>query len=372
MEKVQNLVVGCGLSGITVARQMAERGENVLVVDAKEHIGGNAYDYYDKNGICVHRYGTHIFHTPLKEVWDYLSRFTSWEPYMHRVEGLVDGQLVPIPFNLDSIERVFPASLARTLSDKLIARFGFNVKVPILKLRQAQDKDLEFLADYIYEKIFLHYTLKQWGLTPEELDPAVTGRVPVYVSRDGRYFQDKYQGIPRRGYTEMMNNMLNHPLISVRLNTPFAQIKDQISWKRLFYTGPIDEFFDYKYGELPYRSLRFEFVEYDREYFQSGPVINYPCNYDFTRIGEYKYFLRDQSAKTVVSYEYPQPFRRGENERYYPVVKPENAALYERYLQEAASLPAVHFLGRLGDYKYYDMDKAVQRALLLTNTLKGE
>ena len=366
MTHIKNLVVGCGLSGITVAQQLAQRGEDVLIIDAKTHIGGNSYDFYDKNGICIHQYGTHIFHTNLKPVWEYVSRFTSWVPYMHRVKGLVDGQEIPIPFNLESIAQVFPAAMAACLTDKLVSRFGFNVKVPILKLRATQDKDLEFLADYIYEKIFLHYTQKQWGLTPEELDPGVTGRVPVYISRDNRYFQDIYQGIPAQGYTAMMQNMLNTPRICVQLDTPFHAVKDTLTWERLFYTGSIDEFFDYKYGELPYRSLHFDFVEYNREYFQDNAVINYPCNYDFTRIGEYKYFLNDKSPHTVVSYEYPCAFKRGKNERYYPIVKAENQALYNKYLAEAQTLPHTYFLGRLGDYTYYNMDQAIYRALCLT------
>ena len=369
MKYFQNLVVGCGLSGITMANKLAAKGESVLIIDAKSHIGGNSYDFYDKNNICIHQYGTHIFHTNSQQVWQYLSQFTSWMPYMHRVKGLVDGKEVPIPFNLDSIAAVFPANLADRLTQKLIEKFGFGVKVPILTLRQSNDADLEFLANYVYEKIFLHYTLKQWGLTPEQLDPAVTGRVPVYISRDGRYFQDKYQGIPLHGYTAMMQNMLKNPLITVQLNTSFQTLSKDIQWDRLFYTGPIDEFFNYKYGELPYRSLHFDFVEYERKFFQSTSVVNYPCNYDFTRIGEYKYFLQDVSPKTVVSYEYPRPFKRGENERYYPIVKEENIALYNTYLQDAQKFPNTYFLGRLGDYKYYDMDKAILRALELFSRL---
>lgn len=368
--KIENLVVGCGFSGASIARKLAEDLEqDVIVIDSKEHIGGNSYDYIDHNGICIHKYGTHIFHTNNTEVWHYLSRFTAWHPYMHEVKGLVDGQEVPIPFNLNSIRQVFPDSIAQKLEEKLIDKFGFNVKVPILELRRSEDKQLEFLADYVYEKIFLEYTLKQWHLKPEELDPAVTGRVPVYISRDNRYFQDKYQGIPRHGYTALIQNMLDHPRIKVLLNTPYSTVKNDIAYQNLFYSGPIDEFFEYKYGELPYRSLEFDFVEYDREYFQANSVINYPCNYDFTRIGEYKYFLKDQSPRTVVSFEYPADFIRNHNDRYYPIVKPENLKLYQRYTQDAEALSNVWFLGRLGEYKYYDMDKAVYRSLEIFNSI---
>lgn len=368
--KVENLVVGCGFSGASIARKLAEDlQQDVIVIDSKEHIGGNSYDYIDHNGICIHKYGTHIFHTNNTEVWHFLSRFTAWHPYMHEVKGLVDGQEVPIPFNLNSIRQVFPDSIAQKLEEKLIDKFGFNVKVPILELRRSEDKQLEFLADYVYEKIFLEYTLKQWHLKPEELDPAVTGRVPVYISRDNRYFQDKYQGIPRHGYTALIQNMLDHPRIKVLLNTPYSAVKNDIAYQNLFYSGPIDEFFEYKYGELPYRSLEFDFVEYDREYFQANSVINYPCNYDFTRIGEYKYFLKDQSPRTVVSFEYPADFIRNHNDRYYPIVKPENLKLYQRYTQDAEALSNVWFLGRLGEYKYYDMDKAVYRSLEIFNSI---
>ena len=371
VEKIKNIVVGAGFSGATMAHEIAtELNEHVLVIDAKNHIGGNCYDYWDKNGICVHQYGTHIFHTNLKNVWDYISQFTKWYPYMHQVRGQIDGQEVPIPFNLNSIHQVFPKSIADTLEQKLIAKFGFNVKVPILELRKANDKDLEFLADYVYEKIFLHYTLKQWGMKPEDLDPAVTGRVPVYISRDNRYFQDTYQGIPLEGYTKVVEKMLTHPKIQVQLNTKFEDIKDKVLYDRLFYTGPIDEFFNYELGELPYRSLKFDFVEFEKPYFQSNSVINYPNNYDFTRIGEYKYFLNNQSDRTVISFEYPQSFKREENERYYPIVKDENLALYNKYLEKAKELKNVYFLGRLGDYKYYDMDKAINRVLELFERIK--
>jgi UDP-galactopyranose mutase len=209
-------------------------------------------------------------------------------------------------------------------------------------------------------------------MKPEDLDPAVTGRVPVYISRDDRYFQDKYQGIPLQGYSKVIEKMLDHPNIKVHLNAKFEDVKKTIEYDRLFYTGPIDEFFGYELGELPYRSLKFDFVEFDKPYFQEGACINYPNNYDFTRIGEYKYFLDDKSDKTVVSFEYPQPFENGKNERYYPIVKDENQALYDQYLEKAKALPNVYFLGRLGDYKYYDMDKSIARALELFERMKND
>lgn len=356
---MNNLIVGCGISGATMARMLAERGEKVTIIDSKDHVAGNIYDYY-QDGICVHKYGTHIFHTNNKAVWDFISRFCQWYPYQHKVRGLIDGQIVPIPFNLNTLHVVFPESIASTIEKKLLDNFGLNVKVPILELRKKEDKDLQFLAQYIYEKIFLEYTLKQWGQTPDDIDPSVSGRVPVYISRDDRYFQDKYQGIPIGGYTAMIKNMLNHKNITVKLNTKFSK---NMEYDRLFWSGSIDEFFDCQYGELPYRSERFEFITYPFSKFQDVAVVNYPCNYDFTRIGEYKHFLNDQSDKTIVSYEYPEVFEKGKNDRYYPIVNPQNSELYQKYLLLAQNMDNVYFFGRLGDYRYYDMDKAVARCL---------
>ncbi len=369
--KVENLIIGAGISGITVAHKIAtELNQKVLIIDSKNHIGGNCFDYYNKAGICVHQYGTHIFHTNDKQVWDFLSQFTKWYPYIHKVKALIDGQETPIPFNLTSIRQHFPPATADRLEKKLMEKFGYNVKVPILELRKTNDEDLTFLADFVYEKVFLHYTLKQWGMRPEDLDPSVTGRVPVYVSKDDRYFQDTYQAIPMQGYTKMFEKMLKHPNIKLKLNTKFQDIKNKITYDRLFVTSPIDQFFDYEFSKLPYRSLKFDFVTLDMPYFQSNSVINYPNNYDYTRIGEYKYFLNDQSKKTTISFEYPVPYKEGENEPYYPIIKEENQALYNKYLSKAKTLKNTYFLGRLGDYKYYDMDKAVKRALEVFQGIK--
>jgi UDP-galactopyranose mutase len=362
MATIKNLIVGCGISGTVLARKLAEAGEQVVIIDAKEHIGGNCYDYND-DGIMVHKYGTHIFHTNDKSAWDFLSQFTEWYSYQHKVLGFIDGQCVPIPFNLNSLHAVFPKSIADKLENRLLEYFGINKKVPILELRKIGDKDLEMLAEYVYQKIFFEYTFKQWGLAPDQIDPGITGRVPVYISRDDRYFPtDKYQGIPQSGFTEMIKKMLDHKNIKVKLKTLFSK---NMEYGRLFYTGPIDEFFDYALGELPYRSIRLDFRKYNYARFQNAAVVNYPCNYDFTRIGEYKWFLNDQSDKTIVSYEYPMAFERGKNERYYPIVGEENNALYVKYLAKAKKLHNVYFLGRLGDYKYYDIDKAAARALEL-------
>lgn len=369
----KNLIAGCGLSGAVIARLLADIGEKVLVIDRKNHIAGNIYDYKDENGIYIHKYGSHIFHTNNEKVWKFLNRFTSFNTYMHKVVALIDGIETTIPFNINTLYDVFPKSLAKRLEEKLLDKFEYNTKVPILEFQKQDDNDLKFLADYIYKKVFLHYTAKQWGKNPDEIASAVTARVPVYVSKDDRYFQDKYQGIPLNGYTKMVENILNHSNIEVKLNTDFNEFasenQEELKNFRIFYTGSIDEFFDYKYGELPYRSVNFKFETHNREFYQSNAVVNYPCNYDFTRIHEYKYYLNDKSDKTVIAKEYSEYFENGKNERYYPIENDDNKNLYEKYLSQTPD--NVYFLGRLGDYKYYDMDKAVERAINLFEEIKN-
>lgn len=373
MSKQEILVIGCGISGSVIARVMADNGKKVLVIDKKDHIAGNIYDYIDENGICIHKYGSHIFHTNNKKVWEFVNRFATFNTYMHKVVAVIDGIETTIPFNFNTLYDIFPKSLAKRLEVKLLEKFQYNTKVPILEFQKQNDEDLKFLADYVYEKVFLHYTSKQWGKNPEELDSAVTARVPVYLSKDNRYFQDKYQGIPLEGYTKMVENILNHPDIEVKLNTDYkswiASHPLAMTELKIFSSISIDEFFDYKYGELPYRSVNFKFETYDREFYQSNAVVNYPCNYDFTRIHEYKYYLNNKSDKTVIAKEYSENFENGRNERYYPIVNDENLSLYKKYQKETPK--NVYFLGRLGDYKYYDMDKAIERALNLFEEIQN-
>lgn len=365
MQKVQNLVVGCGFSGATIARRIAEElDQQVLIIDARDHLAGNAYDYRDPHGIMVHRYGSHIFHTSHEDVWAWMCRFTAFNTYMHRVVAIIDGEETPIPFNLRSLHSVFPHSLAERLEHKLLDQFEYNARIPISDFLQQADPDLRFLADFVYEKVFRHYTAKQWGVAPEaDGMGAVTARVPVLISCDSRYFQDKYQGIPLQGYTETVRRMLDHPNIRVQLSTPYHELG--VDYERLFYTGSIDEFFGYSCGVLPYRSVRFEFEEHALPYYQSCAVVNYPCNYDFTRIHEFKYYLRDASAHTTIAKEYSENFILGKNERFYPTPHQHAAAIYAAYAAKAAELPQVHFLGRLGCYRYYDMDQAIHQALQL-------
>ncbi|TKX28195.1 UDP-galactopyranose mutase [Campylobacter sp. MIT 12-5580] len=373
----RTLIIGCGLSGTVLAERLASvKDEEVLIIDKREHIAGNVYDYEDKKTqISVHKYGPHVFHTSIKEVWEYLSKFTKWHYFMYRVKAFIDGKEVNIPFNLDSLHKVFPKYLANDLEQKLVRTFGFNKKVPILELKNTDDKDLQFLAEYIYQKVFLGYTMKQWGVKPEELDFSVSARVPVYVSLDDRYFQDTYQAIPLLGYTQMVQNMLTHQNIKLKLKTHFDfkdcklnanskyEYKDFGEFDRVIYTGAIDEFFNYTLGRLPYRSLDIVFERFDKEYVQSTAQINYPENYDFTRAVEYKYYLDEKSSKSILSYEFPCAYEEGKNERYYPIPDEKNQKLYEEYKKLTKELKNVHFLGRLADYKYYDMDKTIARAL---------
>lgn len=364
--KYDNLIVGCGFSGATLARKIVqELGESVLIIDKKNHVAGNCYDYKNDDGISVHYYGPHIFHTNDEKIWNFVNQFASWHKYEHEVEAYIDGQQVCVPFNLNSIHKTFSENTAVNIENKLIENYAKEAKVPILELEQQNDEDLRFLAEYVYEKVFLNYTQKQWGVSPKDIDKSVTARVPVCVSYDNRYFQDKYQGIPQCGYTKLVENILNHDLIEVRLGVDFKEVQDEIEYDRLIYTGAIDEFFDYKFGELPYRSLKFNFETLDKEYFQNKAVVNYPNDEDYTRITEFKHFLNEQSEKTVIVKEYPQEFKLGQDDRYYPILNEENFELYKKYLIEAEHLPETYFLGRLGDYKYYNMDAAIERAFEL-------
>jgi len=354
--KYQNLIVGAGISGAVLARLLAERGQTVLVIDRRGHIGGNCFDYTE-NGINIHKYGPHIFRTDNEDVWQFLSRFTAWHKYNHKVRAIIDGKEVPVPFNFTATDILFDAQKARIIKEKLISIYGENQKVPILKLKQSFDKDLQELANFVYEKVFYHYTLKQWALKPENLDADAMARVPVYTSYFDGYFTEKYQAIPQNGYTKMFENMLAHPNIKVRLNTAFKDVKN-ISYGRLFYSGAIDEFFDYKLGPLPYRSLNFEFKTLPQKQFQNVAVVNYTGQEPYTRITEFKHFLNQQTQNTTVAYEYPAAFETDKNERYYPIPAKENEELYKKY-SALCKKENIYFFGRLGGYKFYSMQSAV-------------
>ena len=326
----------------------------------------------------IHQYGPHLFHTTNQKVFHYLSQFTDWVNYHHEVLAVVDGQKIPLPFNLNSLAMLFPKSLAESLEKKLIERYGFGVKVPILELRKEDDKELKYLADFIYDKVFANYTAKQWGCKPEEISEEVTARVPIYISRDNRYFQDNYQAIPKQGYTKLFENMLQHPNISLMLNTNFEDVvKLNLETKamtllgqeftgKLIYTGMIDQLFNYHFGELPYRSLRFQFEHLNQQWFQETTTVNYPNDYDYTRITEFKHISQQDISSTSIVKEFPQQYNRNDvtkNIPYYPVFTDENTQRFKQYQNLAAEFSHIILVGRLAEYRYYNMDNIVERAL---------
>jgi len=362
------LIVGAGYAGSILAERLARgSGKQVLLVDRRPHIGGNAYDHYDDAGILVHKYGPHIFHTNSKEVFDYLSKFTPWRQYQHKVLASVDGQLVPIPINLDTINRLYGLHLSSfEMEDFLASRAE-----PREPVRSSEDVVVGKVGRELYEKFFRGYSRKQWGLDPSELDAQVTARVPTRTNRDDRYFTDTYQAMPKHGFTRMFGNMLDHPNIRILLNTDYRDLADLIPHRELIYTGPIDEFFDYRHGKLPYRCLEFRHETLGRPQHQPVAVVNYPNDYEFTRVTEFKHLTGQEHPKTSIVYEYP----RSEGDPYYPIPRKENADVYHLY-QQLAIESGIHFVGRLATYKYYNMDQVVAQALTLyarlTNVSRSE
>ena len=357
------LVVGSGISGATAARLIADAGHEVELIEKKSHIGGNCFDYKDEHGITIHEYGSHIFHTSNKTVWEFLERFTDFNTYMHKVVAIIDGIATTIPFNFNTVYDVFPHGLSEKIELELLKKFKYGSKIPIMQFVSQDNEILSFLAQYIYDNVFLNYTRKQWGIDPSKTDGSITARVPILLNKDCRYFQDMYQGIPIGGYTKMIEKIIDHENIHIHLNTDYSTI-DPDRFDHIFYTGPIDELAEYKYGQLPYRSVHFKFEYYNTEHYQCNSVVNYPNNYDFTRIHEYKYYLNEMSDVTVIAKEYPEQFEIGKNERYYPIINDQTKQLYEKYSQYVKSVhPQIHLLGRLGDYLYYDMDKSIERAM---------
>ncbi|HEY9761499.1 MAG TPA: UDP-galactopyranose mutase [Trichocoleus sp.] len=352
------LIVGAGFAGSVLAERLASQaGKKVLVCDRRNHIAGNAYDHYDDAGVLVHRYGPHIFHTNSRDVFEYLSNFTEWRRYEHRVLASVDGQLVPIPINLDTINKLYGLKLTSFQVEEFFA----SVAEPKESIRTSEDVVVSKVGRELYEKFFRNYTRKQWDMDPSELDRSVTARVPTRTNRDDRYFTDTYQAMPLHGFTRMFENMLSHPNIKVMLNTDYREIKDVIPYKEMIYSGPVDEFFDFRFGKLPYRSLQFKHETLNEEQHQPAAVINYPNEHLYTRVTEFKYLTGQEHPKTSIVYEYP----KAEGDPYYPVPRPENAELYKKYKELADSTPNVHFVGRLATYKYYNMDQVVAQALAL-------
>ena len=356
------LIVGAGYAGSVLAERLARvSNKRVLVVDRRNHIAGNAYDHYNDAGVLVHKYGPHIFHTNSREIFDYLSQFTQWRGYEHRVLASVDGQLLPIPINLDTINKLYGLSLTSFQVEEFFASVA-EKRDPI---RTSEDVVVSKVGRELYEKFFRNYTRKQWALDPSDLDAQVTARVPTRTNRDDRYFTDSYQSMPLHGFTRMFENMLDHPNIKIMLNTDYRDVREFIPYEEMIYTGPIDEFFDYRFGKLPYRCLEFKHETHDRPVFQPAAVVNYPNDYAYTRCTEFKYLTGQEHAKTSVVYEFPQ----AEGDPYYPIPRPENSALYKRYQELADETPGVYFVGRLASYRYYNMDQVVGAAITLYKKL---
>ena len=352
------LIVGAGFAGSVLAERLASQAnKKVLILDKRDHIAGNAYDYYNNDGILIHKYGPHIFHTNSKEVFNYLDQFTEWRPYEHRVLASVDGQLVPIPINLDTINKLYGLNL----NSSQVEEFFASKAEQLNRIKTSEDVVVSKVGRELYEKFFRGYTRKQWDLDPSELDASVTARVPTRTNRDDRYFTDTFQAMPLHGYTAMFQKMLSHPNIKIMLNTDYKEVIDIIPHKKLIYSGPVDAYFDYCYGKLPYRSLEFKFETVDKEYFQPTGTVNYPNEQAFTRITDFKYLTGQKHPKTAIVYEFP----RAEGDPYYPVPRPENAEVYKKYQQLADTMTNTYFVGRLATYKYYNMDQVVAQALTL-------
>ncbi len=350
------LVVGAGYAGSVVAERLARAGRRVHVIDRRPHVGGNAYDEYDEHGVLVHRYGPHIFHTNAMRIVDYLSSFTEWRRYEHRALAHVDGKLLPIPINLDTVNGLYGLSL----DEEDIKAFFERVREPKTPALTSEDVVVGAVGRDLYEKFFESYTRKHWGLDPSQLGAGVAARVPVRTNHDDRYWTDEFQGVPLNGYTRMFEAMLDHPNITVELDVDFHEVRERIQATHIVYTGPIDAYFDYRFGKLPYRSLRFEHEHLpDRSHYQQAPTINYPNEHDYIRVTEFKHVTGQEHPGTSIVREYP----RGEGEPYYPIPRPENEALYKRYQSLATRQENVTFVGRLAQYRYYNMDQVVGAAL---------
>lgn len=374
------LIVGAGFAGSVLAERFASIGKKVRILEKRPEIAGNMYDYVDDHGVLVHHYGPHLFHTNSKRVVEYLTQFTKWHPYEHKVLGYVLGKLVPIPFNLKSIELCFDDEKANQLKKSLIDNYGLNSKVTILELKKSTDPQVVELAEFVFEHVFKHYTMKQWGLTIDELDPTVTNRVPVLVSYDDRYFQDQYQQLPLEGYTKMFEKMLSHSNIEVQLNVDAKEhlsilnqeifVDGKVFNGIVIYSGAVDELFDENLGPLPYRSEEFILEHHDNTY-QAVGTVNYPTDakeHAFTRITEYKHMMASPSQKTTIAIEYPYPYVKGAekgNIPYYPIFTQDNQKKYQSYVDQAKKIKNLYLVGRLAEYKYYNMDAIVLRALSL-------
>jgi UDP-galactopyranose mutase len=373
MKTYDIVIIGAGISGAVLAERYASLGRKILVLEKRDHIGGNCYDYYNKDGILVSKYGAHLFHTNFEDVWKYVHRFSEWFPYEHKVLAKVDGKLVPIPVNINTVNILFGLNIR---TEKEMEQWLETVVVKNDNPKNGEEAALARVGKVLYEKMFKFYTKKQWDKWPSELDRSVLERIPVRTNFDDRYFSDVHQALPTGGYTQMFKKILSNPNIEVRLSTDYFDLKESseiTNASKIFYTGPIDRFFDYKFSgekKLQWRSIHFEWQTLDREYFQENSVINYPQPQDgaFTRIIEYKHITQQKNHKTTICKE----FSSDEGEPYYPVPNPENNSIYEKYKAEADKLKHIYFVGRLANYKYFNMDQAFKNALDLFYSLEGK
>lgn len=359
------LIVGAGLAGAVLAERLASKlDKKVLIIDKRNHIAGNTFDFYNEDGILVHKYGPHIFHTNSKDVFSYLSKFTAWRPYEHHVLASVDGQLVPIPINQNTINTLYGLNL----SSEQVQDFYDSKAEKTANIKTSEDVVMNVVGKELYEKFFKHYTIKQWDLDPSQLDASVTARVPTRTNKDGRYFTDTFQAMPQQGYTNMFSKMLSHPNIHIMLNADYKSLVNDIHFDKLIFTGPVDEYFDYCYGKLPYRSIDFKFQTLNQENYQAVGTVNYPMNQPYTRITEFKHLTGQQHDKTSIVFEYPT----ADGDPYYPIPRMENNELYNRYKALATAEKNVHFTGRLATYKYYNMDQVVAQSLTLFKKIYKE
>ena len=376
------IIIGSGFSGSVIAERIANvLNEKVLLIEQRNHIGGNCYDSYDENGILIHNYGPHIFHTDFEDVWNYLSNFTEWIPYKHKVLAYVDGKFIPLPFNFISIEKLFPSDEAQLFINELLAHYEYGSKVSIMELKKSNSSKPKQLADFVYKKIFLNYTIKQWGIPPDKIDLKVLSRVPIRISEKEGYFDDKYQGIPKEGYTKIFEKMLKNPNIELVLNQKMQNLikVDHLNKCFLFdgkvfngkviYTGAIDELFDFKFGKLPYRSLKFEKEFHNIQSYQDAAVVNYPNEYNFTRITEFKKLTIQKVNGTTIFKEYPKKCEENDIP-YYPLFTDESKKQYQKYFEYAKQFKNLTLIGRLAEFKYYDMDDVVKRALDVFESLR--
>lgn len=360
------LVVGAGFAGSVIARELAEAGHQVLVVDRRDHIAGNAFDVKDEHGILIHQYGPHIFHTNSERIFNYLSKFTEWRSYEHRVRGVVNGKEYPFPINRDTLNQLYGLDL----TEQQAADYFEKVREPQQQIKTSEDVVLNSVGRDLYEKFFLNYTKKQWGLDPSQLKAGVAARIPTRTNTDDRYFTDTYQAMPLHGYTAMFDNILKHPNIHIQLNTDYKDLIQQgIQYDHLVYTGPIDAFYDFTFGKLPYRSLRFEHEHLaQQEWYQSVGTVNYPNDHDYTRITEFKHLTAQNASSTSIVREYPTD----QGDPYYPIPCDENEMLFKKYQELAMKEEHVTFVGRLAEYRYYNMDQVVGAALNAVDKILGK